>query len=225
MKVCTKCGSSHPATTEFFRPFKRGRGGLHPSCRACTRVYDRSLYDIAKPDAPGRRRTAEERKALAEQGFKACTRCHEVLALTRDNFGRNAHGTLGFQSRCRRCVSQTEKTTRKDHPERSANKSRRYNLWYGYGVTPEWYDTQLALQGGGCEICHAKAPGGVSDKFHVDHRHVEGWDDLTPEERRPFVRALLCHRCNTSLPGTAEEADTHAAYIRRYEIVSVPFAI
>ena len=33
----------------------------------------------------------------------------------------------------------------------------------------------------------------------VDHLHIEGCKDLPPEEKRKYIRGLLCSNCNIAL--------------------------
>jgi hypothetical protein len=82
--------------------------------------------------------------------------------------------------------------------DQSPEKVRRQRLMATYGVTPEWYDRQLELQGGTCALCPAtkcerKAKKGspmvnFSPYLFVDHNHETG-----------AVRGLLCGKCNTAL--------------------------
>jgi hypothetical protein len=57
------------------------------------------------------------------------------------------------------------------------------------GVDPNWYENQLAIQGGGCAICQSPKPGGRAKYFfHVDHDHTT-----------QAIRGLLCLRCNVGI--------------------------
>lgn len=42
MRVCTKCGESKPATTEFFRSSKLGKLGIRTNCRVCEAEYNKA---------------------------------------------------------------------------------------------------------------------------------------------------------------------------------------
>jgi hypothetical protein len=65
-----------------------------------------------------------------------------------------------------------------------------------YGIKPEWYDEQLARQGGHCALCPAVTGWTRTNKsWHsndqfllIDHDHESG-----------KVRGLLCAKCNTAL--------------------------
>ena len=44
-KVCTKCGQSKLATTEFFNRHKLGSGGLNPRCKACRSIEQKEYIE------------------------------------------------------------------------------------------------------------------------------------------------------------------------------------
>lgn len=69
----------------------------------------------------------------------------------------------------------------------------RRQLLMKYNVTVEWYDNQLAAQGGSCAICSAR-PG--KRMLAVDHDHT-----CCPSGGScgSCVRGLLCGRCNFAL--------------------------
>lgn len=90
-------------------------------------------------------------------------------------------------------------------PDRRSETTRRNNLLYRYGLTPEDYDDMVHAQDGACAICEARCPTGR--RLAVDHCHKTG-----------RVRGLLCMRCNT-LIGRLESDVTRIskilAYLRR----------
>ena len=58
-----------------------------------------------------------------------------------------------------------------------------------HGVTLEWYERTLEVQGGRCAICGADNPGVSKHKrLHIDHCHRSG---------KP--RGLLCNGCNRGI--------------------------
>jgi hypothetical protein len=68
----------------------------------------------------------------------------------------------------------------------------------------EWqamYDKQMVR----CSICGREIPIGL---MKVDHYHVEGYDAMPPEEKRKYVRELLCSNCNTGIGMFAKDAAT-----------------
>lgn len=85
-----------------------------------------------------------------------------------------------------------------------------------YGLTAlEWLGL-LAAQGWRCPICLKRS--GVT--WNTDHDHVPGWKSKTPEERRRYVRGVLCAYCNhrrvnSRMP--AVEARRIADYLAAYE--------
>ena len=103
----------------------------------------------------------------------------------------------------------------KEHPEqkeefRTQAKLRYYqspkgkltakrNRCKAYGLTVEEYDAMYAQQLGLCRICHRPFP-----ELHIDHKHVEGFDALPPDEKKRYVRGLLCRDDNLAI-GVMEE--------------------
>lgn len=73
------------------------------------------------------------------------------------------------------------------------------------GVTDDDYARMLEAQDGQCAIAGCvRTP--KTRRFHVDHDHATG-----------RVRGLLCHLHNRTLPKTASEALSMAAYLARFE--------
>jgi hypothetical protein len=111
--------------------------------------------------------------------------------------------------------SKSGKEWRAMNPEHVRHKhiEKRFR---NYGVTPEWYDEQLLLQGGGCGICGSKDPKNKYNTFHVDHYH--GCCSKSCHACDNCRRGLLCGPCNTSL-GILEKVDWKRkaiAYLNKY---------
>lgn len=86
-----------------------------------------------------------------------------------------------------------------------------------YGLDREEWLRLLANQGWRCPVCHKT---GTAVKWNTDHDHVPGWKNRPPEERKKFVRGVLCVYCNfrrvkSRMP--AAEAQRIADYLRAYE--------
>lgn len=84
-----------------------------------------------------------------------------------------------------------------------------------YGITAdEWLDL-LHAQGWICPICERRVP-----TWNTDHEHVPRWKHMPPEQRKRYVRGVLCARCNwkfvhSRLP--AATVENIARYLRAYE--------
>ena len=52
---------------------------------------------------------------------------------------------------------------------------------------------EMQKQGGVCAICKRVPP---SLRLNIDHEHVKGWKKMPPEQRKQYVRGLLCFQCN-----------------------------
>jgi hypothetical protein len=62
-----------------------------------------------------------------------------------------------------------------------------------YGLSePEW-KVILERQNGVCFVCQKEPTKG---RLCIDHEHVKGWKKMPPENRKRFVRGLLCWVCN-----------------------------
>jgi Recombination endonuclease VII len=86
-----------------------------------------------------------------------------------------------------------------------------------YGLTEEDWLALFEAQGWKCPIC---LRSGARLTMNVDHQHVPQWKHMPPEERRRYVRGILCvfdnYRRVHSEMG-AEEAQRVADYFKAYE--------
>ena len=77
-------------------------------------------------------------------------------------------------------------------------KEASQNVLDKYGLTlAEWKDI-WNRQGKKCPICKKEPKTGTPIEFNVDHAHVKGWKKLPPEERKLYVRGIVCNWCNRS---------------------------
>lgn len=86
-----------------------------------------------------------------------------------------------------------------------------------YGLSLEEWVQILDRQGGVCAICKKLPPSG---RLCVDHEHVKGWKRMPPEQRKTFVRGLICWTDNHYLVGrgsTLEKARNAVRYLEAYE--------
>lgn len=87
-----------------------------------------------------------------------------------------------------------------------------------YGITArDWTELYLA-QRGRCPICRRM----FSDKVRpvVDHLHVIRYKRRSPEEKRMYIRGLLCQYCNYRLlPNamTRQRAVNIVKYLEKFE--------
>ena len=92
-------------------------------------------------------------------------------------------------------------------------------------MTPE-----LTNQNGVCDNCHKKETfihnrTGEICELCVDHVHVDGYDKMTPEEKKKYVRGLLCSRCNIMLGYAKEDPQilrNAANYLERHKCRPYP---
>ncbi len=66
-----------------------------------------------------------------------------------------------------------------------------------------------------CRICER-----VQEQFVVDHQHVRGWKTMPPEERKLWVRGVICRGCNyfvLTRQVKALEHENAAKYLYEFE--------
>lgn len=86
-----------------------------------------------------------------------------------------------------------------------------------YGLTVDDWLGLLLAQDWRCPVCHK---GSATTLFNTDHDHVPGWKNKTPDERRRYVRGVLCAYCNRRRVNSrmsALEARRIADYLAAYE--------
>lgn len=85
-----------------------------------------------------------------------------------------------------------------------------------YGLTALEWLALLAAQDWRCPICLC----GGAVRWNTDHDHVPRWKYLPAEERKRFVRGVLCAYCNhrrVNSRMSAAEAARIADYLAAYE--------
>jgi len=86
-----------------------------------------------------------------------------------------------------------------------------------YGLSEQEWKAHLDAQGGVCAVCKQEPKKG---RLCIDHFHVKLWKKLPPEQRKQWVRGLLCWRCNTTFVGrgvTVERSKAVTAYLETFE--------
>lgn len=110
---------------------------------------------------------------------------------------------------------------RERNPDKRVAIDRRNHL-RKMGVTPEWYESTLAAQGGRCAIC--RAPEGCDGRksLSIDHDHSCCPPRTSCENCR---RGLICHGCNLALGSMADDPDrlvAAATYLREWRPAVLP---
>ena len=97
-------------------------------------------------------------------------------------------------------------------------KSKRKSNLAMYGITEGEYESILRMQGGHCGFPDCEgAP--KTRRLHVDHEHRLGFKHLPPEEKRKYVRGLLCYRHNSHIvaSNTLDSAKKVVYYLEQFE--------
>ena len=87
-----------------------------------------------------------------------------------------------------------------------------------YGLSRDEWTAMLEAQGGTCAVCLYDPPSG---RLVIDHEHVPKWKKMAPEQRKQYVRGLLCWTCNRYFlaRGATEFKLARAAeYLKRYHL-------
>lgn len=86
-----------------------------------------------------------------------------------------------------------------------------------YGLSLTDWQAMADEQSHACFVCRQQPTQG---RLCIDHDHVRGWKRMPPDQRKRYVRGLLCFRCNTTFVGrgvTVERARGVVAYLQRYQ--------
>lgn len=85
-----------------------------------------------------------------------------------------------------------------------------------YGLSLDEWRAMAERQGYVCFVCEKEPSTG---RLCIDHFHVKGWKKMPPEERKKYVRGLLCWFCNHSYVGrgiTVAKARRVVAYLEAF---------
>jgi len=89
------------------------------------------------------------------------------------------------------------------NPDKVAADNKKQKI-KNYGITLEDREQMLKAQDNKCAACQAAL---TPDNTNIDHKHVEGFDELPFEEKGKHVRGLLCDGCNKSLGFINDDID------------------
>lgn len=78
-------------------------------------------------------------------------------------------------------------------------KEKQRRIYKTYGLKWDEYQEMISR---GCYIC-----GTHEGRLCVDHVHIRGYSKMLPEERRKYVRGILCFIDNVGLKGFEKTAD------------------
>ena len=85
-----------------------------------------------------------------------------------------------------------------------------------YGLTEQDYIQIWVSQNGECPICGNP----LSKRTNIDHFHVRGWKKLPADERKKYVRGILCFFCNKYYLGRSinvDKAKRVVKYLEQFE--------
>jgi hypothetical protein len=86
-----------------------------------------------------------------------------------------------------------------------------------YGLSAQEWEAILNSQGNICPICKKESGTG---RYVTDHKHVKGWKNMPPEQRKLYVRGITCWYDNhwvLSRGITVEKLQNAVEYLQRAE--------
>jgi hypothetical protein len=134
-------------------------------------------------------RISNSDKYKEQQVRKNIVRKEKYALLPQEEIDKNTLRTKDWRS----ANPEKLKDQRKRQIERDPLRYRKNKLWYQYGMTTGDYDQMALEQNYSCAIC------GSQEKLHIDHYHIEGYEKLSPEDKKKYVRGLLCGCCNRGI--------------------------
>lgn len=125
--------------------------------------------------------------------MKQCYKCKEWKE--ESEFNKDKNRKDGLNNWCKKCKNASaRKCYAENNPADNTNKL----LWKRFGITLEEYNQMFIKQKGCCGICE-RHQSEFKKALDVDHEHVEGYNKMPPEEKRKYVRGLLCNSCNRGI--------------------------
>lgn len=95
----------------------------------------------------------------------------------------------------------------------SKEKEKDRRLYKTYGITLQEWEEMMNAQGRVCMICEM-VPG--TGRLCVDHVHIKGFKGMKPENKKKYVRGILCFMCNVAV-GKFERTNNGALNRKRVE--------
>ena len=89
-----------------------------------------------------------------------------------------------------------------------------------YGLSEGEWGELWCKHDGRCHVCGKPESEESTRAMHTDHEHVKGWKKMPPEERKLYIRGLLCYMCNrfrVTRGTTLESAMGLVRYLEDYE--------
>lgn len=206
---CRECAReanrlARAADPERFRQYRRSFVARNPlAARAAGKKWDKRKQAeyLASPVLDGVMRcsTCHEEKAVGAftpsvvaRGCGVCRKCKQIAKLDYLRRNRTKVNAANRARRMRR--GEAARAVARTHYRDNREKYRGYNLGK-YGITAADYDALIALQGGGCACCGAKA-NRDGKRLAVDHDHDTG-----------VVRGILCSNCNRGVAALGDHID------------------
>lgn len=108
-----------------------------------------------------------------------------------------------------------------EYAENHKEDRREKDLLNLYGITLLEYSEMFENQNGCCAIC-GRHQSNFKKVLNVDHQHIKDYEKMKSEDKKKYVRGLLCYRCNYTL-GIIESINLNKAieYLNNFTAYAV----
>lgn len=183
--------------------------------KVCKDCRSKRKYELKRARIPYKRapliREFNDNDEIVNQ---VCTKCREKKDI--EHFAKDRKS---FHGKCKDCFNREKR----ENP-RIVLQSRKANLRVCYGLTLDEYNAMYNEQGGVCKICGGVSSDGTSLAVDHDHSVDFEWKFLSSQEKRKYIRGLLCRDCNTGVAMFKDDIDKinkAIKYLNEYKIKNV----
>ncbi len=203
-KKCSQCKIDKPIVF-YYQSDTEDK--LSNSCKECLSKRQKGYYKekiITKPDYKTRKKVFKD---LAE---KWCPSHLKYLPIA--DFNKSPSCYSGYEVYCRVCKAVRVKE------QYSYSKKKSYHYKSKFGISLEEFDVLFLQQQSKCKACKSTEHNGRN--WSVDHEHIEGYADLPSNDKKKYIRGILCHPCNAGLglfKNSIEKLESAIQYLKDYQ--------
>lgn len=156
--------------------------------------------------------------------LRECSKCLQYLSL--DYFYKRK-GRKDLRHHCKNCMLlndkeyyalniDTERSKRLEYYYNNMDVYENNHMLTKFGITMKEKNELFNTQDGKCAICLKNIDIKTAN---TDHEHIEDYNNLPQDEKKQYVRGLLCRCCNLSKVGsnTLETAIRVVEYLQRHK--------
>lgn len=147
--------------------------------------------------------------------MKTCTKCKISQPNDTEHYAMHKNCKGGLTTVCREChkvytrqPSELEKSRKRQREYRMKNRGRikKNKIKSAYGLSKPEYIQLFEDQNYECGVCSTKITP-FTKLAHVDHVHVDGYKKFAADEKKKYVRGMLCSTCNAGIGMLGDDVD------------------